>query len=183
MDLDLTQKLRHKMANRPRVRGRYNSSELYFITNGSTSPEKWLNSPERTTEELLKMWGGIGIHNQLEDLLGTEYSEKKVEIVYKGIVLVAKGDFFPPGLPNEVWEFKSSDKKMKEAKPWHNHQAKIYCSMFDKKQGVVYQPLQDKEGIYLKEIGRVDRDDKWFEVELEKLYQFHLRVEELWKSM
>lgn len=181
MDIDLTQRLRQKMANRPRVRGRYNSSELYFINNGSTSPSDWLNSPEKDMKQILMMWGGIGMHNQLEELLGRENSEKKTEIVYKDIVLVGKADYMPPGLKDRVWEFKTSDKRMANSKPWHDHQVKLYCSMFGKAHGDVYQPLQNDEGLYLKHLKTVDRDDKWFEQELEKLYQFHLKVEELWK--
>lgn len=180
MDIDLTQRLRLKMAPRPRVRGRYNSSELWFLINGGTSPQTWMNSPEKSMKELLAMWGGTGMHNQLEDLLGREHSERKAEVVYKDIVLVGKADFFPPGLPDTVFEFKSSDKKMKEAKPWHLHQVKLYCTMFAKAKGMVYQPMQNDDGLYLKHLGTVERDDKWFEGEMEKLYQFHLEVEKLW---
>ena len=183
MDIDLTQKLRQKMAGRSRVRGRYNSSELYFINNGSVTPEQWMNSPERSMKEILTMWGGIGMHNQLENLLGKEHSEKKAEFVYKGIVLVGKADFMPPHKTEQVWEFKTSERKMATSKPWHDHQVRLYCTMFDKKQGVVYQPLQNNDGLYLKHLKTVDRDDAWFESELEKLYQFHLRVEELWKAL
>ena len=178
-DIDLTAKFKQSMTFRPRVRGRYNSSELYYIIRGWTTPEQWLNPGEKSVEEMLTMWAGTGMHNQLERLLGTQFCEKKVEFVYKDIVLVAKADFMPPGLKDEVWEFKTSEKKMDKAKPWAEHQAKLYCSMFDKKQGVIYQPVQDKNGLYLKELGRVDRDDKWFEQQLEALYQFHLKVEEL----
>lgn len=181
MDVDLTPILKQKMCTRPRTRGRYNSSELYFINNGSTTPEQWLNSPERETNEILTMWAGIGAHNQLEDLLGRENCEKKAEIVYKGIILVAKADFIPPRTNDEVWEFKTSEKKMTKAKPWHEHQVKLYCTMFNKEKGLVFQPLQDKNGLYLKHLGTVQRDDAWFEKELEKLYQFHLKVEKLWK--
>ena len=68
MDINLTPKLKSKMNSRPRVRGRYNSSELYFINNGSTTPEQWLKQPERKVKEMLMMWNGIGIHNQLEQI-------------------------------------------------------------------------------------------------------------------
>lgn len=181
MDIDLTKKLRDSMAFRPRIRGRYNSSEVWGINNGYTTPEQWLNAQEKSTEELLTMWAGTGMHNQIERLLGTQFCEKKIELVYKDIVLVAKADFMPPEFQDEVWEFKTSENKMEKAKPWAEHQVKLYCSLFNKKQGVVYQPLQDKNGLYLKEIGRVNRDDKWFEEQLELLYGFHQKVEKLWK--
>lgn len=181
-DINLTKKFRDSMASRPRVRGRYNASELWGIINGYTTPEGWINPPEKTTEEMLKMWAGVGIHNQLSRIIGTQYCEKKVEFVYKDIVLVGKSDCLPPGFVNEIWEFKSSEKKMKSAKPWAIAQVHLYCSMFNKSVGVIYQPLSDDNGIYLKELGRIDRNDDWFERQLELLYIFHQKVELLWDS-
>lgn len=182
MDLNLTPKLIEKMNARPRTRGRYNSSELYFINNGSVTPEQWLNPPQREAKEILKMWDGIGIHNQLQDLLGLEYSEQKQIFVYRDIVIVGKADFTPPHLPDEVWEFKTSERKMTSSKPWHDHQVKQYCTMFGKDRGSIFQPVRNGDGIYLKHLKTVDRDDKWFESELEKLYEFHKKVEFLWEK-
>lgn len=125
------------------------------------------------------MWAGTGIHNQIESLLDSRYCEQKVELKYKDLTLVAKADYLPPE-ESVVWEFKSSEKLMEKMKPWAAHQAKIYCSMFHKEKGIIYQPLQDDNGIYLKELGSVTRDDAWAAAELEKLYAFHLKVEELW---
>lgn len=147
------------------------------------TPESWLHPKDKKMKDILNMWGGIGMHNQLEDLLGKEHSEEKKEIVYKGLTLVAKVDYLPPDKPDEVWEFKTSGKSMTTSKPWHDHQVKLYCSMFEKEHGLVYQPLQDDQGIYLKHLGTVDRDDVWFESELEQLYVFHQKVDRLWKGM
>lgn len=173
------------MASRSRVRGRYNSSELYFINHGvgklKITPEKWLHPEEKDMKQILNMWTGVGMHNQLEDLLGKADSEKKVEFVYKDIVLVGKADFLPP-TKDEAWEFKTSDRLMDKMKLWHSHQVGLYCSMFEKSIGVIYQPVQDDSGIYLKDIGRVKRDDEWFQAELELLYLFHQRVELVWKG-
>jgi hypothetical protein len=181
-DIDLTPILMSKMKSYPRKRGRYNSSELYFINSGATTPEQWLNPSEKKPEEVMKMWNGIGVHNQLEDLLGRRFSERKKEVIYRGIVLVGKVDYEPLQLPNEIWEFKSSSRKMSEPKEWHKHQTKLYLTMFGKDIGRVFQPVKNKEGIYLKHLGMVERDDKWFEAEMEKLYQFHLEVEKLWEE-
>lgn len=183
MDIDLTQKLRQKMSSRARMRGRYNSSELYFINAGLTTPEQWIKPPEKSMKEILTMWGGIGMHSQLEDLLGKDNCEAKKEIVYKGIVLVGKADYLPPLIPDEVWEFKTSDRAMKTSKEWHDHQVKLYCTMFDRNIGKIFQPVQNADGVYLKHLKTIARDDKWFEGELEKLYQFHLKVEEEWKKL
>lgn len=184
-DINLTARLKQKMGSRPRVRGRYNSSELYFINHGQgklkVTPESWLNQPDRPIKDILNMWSGIGLHNQLEELLGKEHSEKKVEYKYKDITLVGKADFMPPH-KDEVWEFKTSEKLMEEAKPWHISQVKLYTTMFEKPLGVIYQPIQDSDGVYLKHLGTVERDDEWVEKELELLYQFHLKIEKLWEA-
>jgi hypothetical protein len=132
-------------------------------------------------KELLTMWNGIGMHGQIEGLLGTENSEKKKEIFYQDLVLVGKADFMPPHLPEYVWEFKTSEKTMDKMKPWAEHQVKLYCSMFEKQYGSVFQPVGDADGIYLRHLGTVERDDTWFEEELKKLYEFHLKVEKLWE--
>jgi len=178
-DLDLTPLLKIKMAKRPRVRGRYNSSELYFINEGKLTPEEWINPKETDMQSVLRMWSGIGLHEQLEGLLGKEKSERKVEYQYKGMTLVGKVDYEPSA--EELWEFKTSDRKINNSKPWHDHQTKLYCSMFEKKMGAIYQPVKNKDGLYLKLLGSVTRDDEWFKEELDKLYAFHLKVEELWK--
>lgn len=188
MDINLTPILEKKMGTpRPRTRGRYNASELYAITHGFRSgkltPEQWLHAPKKTVKEILTMWGGIGIHNQIQDLLNPKYCENKVEFVYRDIILVAKADYLPPENPDEVWELKTSKKLMTEMKPWQRLQTKLYCTMFEKPVGVVYQPVQDDNGIYLKDIGRVGRDDGWFQEQLGLLYSFHLEVEKLWVNL
>lgn len=182
-DINLTPILIEEMKAHPRVAGRYNSSELYFISKGWTTPQKFLNPEERKIEEIIRMWKGIGMHNQLEKLLGEENCEKKREFRYKGIILVAKADYFPPDKPDEVWEFKTSDKLYSSAKPWHEHQAKLYTTMFEVDYGRIYQPVQDDNGLYLKCLGSVKRDDKWFQDQLEMLVNFDKRVEELRKTM
>jgi hypothetical protein len=68
---------------------------------------------------------------------------------------------------------------MDASKPWHEYQVKLYCTMFERPRGVVLQPVENKDGLYLKEIGYVTRDDQWFADEMAKLYAFHLTVEEI----
>lgn len=187
MDINLTPKLKQSMAGRSRIRGRYNSSEIYAINygfkSGKLTPEQWLHAQEKTVKEILTMWSGIGMHHQIQGLLGgRDYKEEKKEFHYKDIVVVAKADFMPPHLPDDVWELKTSEKSMDKAKPWALHQVKLYTTMFEKKRGSIYQPVQDDEGIYLKHLGSVERDDEWFMKEMSLLYDFHLKVEELWKK-
>ncbi len=185
MDIDLTDVLKQKMKPRARVRGRYNSSEIYAILVGfrghKMTPAEWMKSEPKEVKDLLNMWNGTGIHNQLEDLMGKEHSEKKIEYKYTGLTLVAKVDFMPPHKPDHIWEFKSSEKTMDKAKPWAEHQVKLYTSIFEKKFGSIYQPVQSPEGLFLKHLATVNRDDVWFMEQMEALYQFHLEVEKLWQ--
>ena len=106
--------------------------------------------------------------------------EQKKEYSYKDIILVGKVDYMPPNIPDEIWEFKTSEKKMVKSKPWQDHQVGLYCTMFERNYGIIYQPVQNEEGIYLKHLSMVERDDEWFEQELKKLYIFHQEVEKLW---
>lgn len=188
MDIDLTPRLRAKMTSRPRVRGRYNSSELYAILYGfgkkkrMMDPHEWMHPEPRQVKDMLNMWNGTMTHEHVQKLLKSELCEIKKEIKYKDITLVAKADYLPDHV-DEVWEFKTSEKLMDHMKPWQEHQAQVYTTAFERSRTVVYQPLQsDTHGIFLKDIGSVERDDEWFRAELEKLYQFHLTVEPLWQT-
>ena len=46
----------------------------------------------------------------------------------------------------------------------------------------MFQPVQNDQGLFLRHIGTVERDDTWFIAEIEKLYVFHLKVEEIWQE-
>lgn len=182
--VNITDKLVKSMAPYPRTIGRYSASEVYFIVNGLTTPEQWLNPPERTVKEMITMWNGTGMHNQIQGLLGGKNFQEEKRVVTLGkITVVGKADFLPEN-KNEVWEFKTSDRRMKEAKPWALHQTQLYCTMFEKETGRVFQPLvpKDKSGIYLGLLGEVKRDDAWFDGELSKLETFHEEVLKLVKS-
>lgn len=182
-DIDLTPKLKAKMVSRPRVRGRYNSSELYFLIGDKvppmfrTTPEKFLIVQDKDIKQCMDMWNGIGVHEQIQGFFNKANCEVKTEYFYEGMTLVAKADYIPPDESEPIHEYKSSAKLMKEMKPWHEYQAKLYCTLFKREKSVVYQPLQDENGIYLKAIGVVTRDDAWFEAQMKKLKEFHNKVE------
>lgn len=186
-DIDLTQKLTNSMAARPRTRGRYSASEVFFILSGKTTPEEWLHPSRRKLPEMFKMWDGSMIHGAVQELLRRGYEEEKREYSDFGITLVGKADYLPDardGVPNEneVWELKTSDKAMTIAKPWQIHQTKLYCSMFGKEKGKIFQPIRTDSTLGLKLIGEVGRDDVWFMEQINKLYDFHMKVEELWNK-
>jgi hypothetical protein len=56
----------------------------------------------------------------------------------------------------------------------------MYCSLFGKDNGKIFQPIRGKKSIKLKLIGEVTRDDEWFLEQAHKLLEFHERVEKLW---
>ncbi len=183
MDIDLTPQLRKKMASYPRKRARYNSSELYGIVNGWVTPETWMNPPERTPIEMYRMFSGTLVHDHTQRLLPAEGNEVKKEYTHRGITLVAKVDHLPRKEEDDsVWEIKTSENEMKKSKAWHDYQAKLYCTIFERPVSKVFQPVFNEQGYWLKLIGTVERDDKWFAEQIEKLMQFHFQLERLWDA-
>lgn len=187
MNIDLTPLLKERFKPYPRKRGRYNSSELWAITSKNRegkpylTPEQWLNPKQDDAEGLLRMWQGMIIHDHVQKLLPAETNEVKKEVPYKDMILVAKADNLPKD-SDEVWEFKTSATEMDKSKPWADYQCRLYTSIFERPKGIIYQPVQSTEGLYLKQIGEVYRDDVWFKKQLDALYLFHLKLETLWEA-
>lgn len=180
-DINLTPVLRSKMGmNRPRIRGRYNASELWAIANGYLTPEQYFSPKPRTVNDFMKMWSGIIVHEQVQKLLGQD-KEKKVEYKRDGVTLVAKADYLPGDIQDEVWEIKTSETEIDKAKPWFKYQTRLYCTMFNKKRGVIYQPVFSRDGLFLRDIGTVERDDDWFEKQIQVLLKFNEEVEKIWE--
>lgn len=188
-DINLTSLLLQRMQSYPRKRGRYSPSEIYGILYGfggkKTTPEEWMNPKPKAPKDAIKMWTGTIAHDQIQRLLKREGCEIKKEYPYRDIVLAGKADYHvdPLDPTSDIWEFKTADKIMEEAKDSHEHQAKLYCTMFDRPRTRIFQPLQTEDALFLKEIGVVTRDDEWFAGEMEKLYEFHLKVEPLWQKI
>lgn len=178
-DVDITQMLHDKLGKKVRKVGRYNCSDLYAIKAGWLTPEKFLDGEEVDFTGLMRMLSGIITHEKIQMLLEKDACEVKCEYPYKDIVLVGKADYLPPEYADEVWDFKTSEKIMTKAKPWGLAQIRAYCSMFKKDKGRIYQPVISDGKIILRDRGGVERDDKWFQEELENLYKFHLEVVKL----
>lgn len=179
-DIDLTKYIIARSKSYPRKRGRYSASEVFAILKGWTKPEDFLKPKQFDIESMLKMWRGNVAHDHIQKLLEKEgVAEEKREVRYKDIVLVGKADFLPNDA-SEVWEFKTSDVAMPKSKEWHDHQARLYTTMFARDKAIVLQPLQTKETLYLKALSEVTRDDDWFKEQMKKLYEFHLAVEPFW---
>lgn len=177
-DIDLTNLLFNKLGKKTRKVGRYNCSDLYAIEAGWLTPEKFLDGEPTDFTALMRMLSGIITHEKIQMMLEKDACEVKVEYPYKDIVLVGKADYLPPGI-DEVWDFKTSEKIMTKAKPWGLDQVKIYATLFKKKSGVIYQPVIENEKFVLKDRGRVERDDEWFNRKMEMLYGFHQEVVKL----
>lgn len=183
--LNLTSLLRQRLAPYPRTIGRYSSSELYYILNGEKTPEEWLNPKPFPLALLLAMWNGMIVHEYVQELLlGNGTNEQKFIHEHtlpdgEVITLVAKIDHLP-NTENTVWEFKTSKNELPEAKKEHEFQAKLYCTIAERPQGKIFQPVQHwKSGLFLQHIGTVERDDVWFQEQMKKLEEFHYKVKAL----
>jgi hypothetical protein len=181
--IDLTPALVKKMKSYARILGRYNASEIHSILKGYVTPEEWITAKPREPRELMKMYKGIHGHQMVQDLLKKNLCENKKVATYKDISIVAKADYLPDEqYIEEVWEFKTSDELMEEAKKSHEHQAKMYCTMFERPRGVVLQPVEGDNSFLLRRLGVVERDDAWFQKQCEELYKFHLQVVRVWNK-
>jgi len=177
-DIDLTEKLRAKLGTKYRKVGRYSVSDLYAMDAGWLTPYTWLHPEPVDFVGLTRMLNGIVMHEKIQMLYPKEDCEIKLVYKYKDIELVGKCDYLPKD-SMEIWDFKTSEKVMDKMKPWAKNQIKCYCTMFDREIGKIYQPIIKGEKLLLKDCGSVGRDDEWFQKQLEKLYQFHLKVLEL----
>lgn len=180
-DIDITPMLQNKLGKKYRKVGRYSVSDLYAIQARWLTPETWLHPEAPDFKGLMNMLNGIIVHEKVQMLYKKELCEIKVEYKYKDIVLVGKCDYLPEN-SMEIWDFKTSMQIMEKMKPWAKHQIKMYCTMFEREVGKIYQPQIRGQALVLKDCGTVDRDDEWFMKELEKLYQFHLKVKQIYEQ-
>ena len=186
--IDLTELLLASHSRGPREIGHYRASDLYAITHGYLTPEKFLKPDPIDFLGAFRMWQGTWRHKQVQELL-EKYGEEKYEIepertisLGEGVTLRGHADALSGS--QEVIEIKTSDKVRGQATAGHLYQARVYCSLFDRRVGIVVQPVfVEKDGnpvkVYLKEIGRVEKNEVWFQQQLEKLRAFHTAVTKL----
>lgn len=170
-DVDITDKLIDKFGTKYLKIGRYSVSAIYAIKQGWTKPEDFFNAPKNDMAGILRMYSGTLNHNFIEGLLPKDKCEIKKEYVYKDMVLVGKCDYLPND--EEVWDFKTSDTIMDKSKPWQVHQIRMYCTMFERATGSLFQPIIKDGRVVLKHLSTTKRDDEWFKKEVEELYEFH----------
>lgn len=179
-DIDLTPKLIERFGTKTRRIGRYSVSDIYAILAGWTKPEHFFEPQINDFVGIKRMWSGVINHDFIESLLEKEKCEQKIVYKYKDIEIVGKIDYLPND--EEVWDFKTSDGVMDKMKPWSGHQIRMYCSMFNRKFGKIYQPVLSDNRYVLKHLGTVERNDFWFQGECEKLYSFHEKLVEMQKG-
>ena len=187
MIIDLTPSLLDNARGYPKKLGRYSCSQIFKMLEASKLPwglpvEKYFEIEEPTLEGALRMYNGVQTHELVQKLLGSpEKNEVKFEYEYcpegseKPIfVVVGKVDRLED---DSVFEFKSSDKEFTKAKDYHEHQAKLYCTICDRPTAHIFQPIVKDNHFILREIGTVTRDDDWFAGEMRRLLNYHQRLE------
>ena len=180
--MDITELLLKRFAPQKQEIGKFNASSIYGITHRYTNIEEYLNGKQFSFIEAFRCWNGTAKHNQIQELFEglEEYEiEKRAEYKYKDFVVVGKADLLTK---DQIIEIKTSQDLMSEAKPWALYQCKIYCSLFDRTKGIIVQPIIKGSSIELKELGVVEKDDKFFQKELVKLENFHKQVLEYVKE-
>lgn len=175
--------------NTKRKPNRYSCSEIYPILNNWITPEQYLFDEEIDFTGAFRMWQGTGKHKQMEELMkfmGYE-TEVKKEVQVGDLTIVGIADYLTE---TEVIDFKTSSELYDKAKAWHLAQVKLYCTLFEKEEGVIQQPIYKERKEYnrmgklksvpyelcLKEIGRVKRNDDWFMSQIDKLEEFNSKV-------
>lgn len=172
----------------PKV-GRYSISQIYSYINGWTTPKQYLEGETFDFVSSFRMWEGTAKHKQIEPLmerLGYEVELKK-EYDCGEFVIVGMADYLKD---NIVADLKTSREIIGEAKKWSLFQVKIYCTVFERDYGIIFEPkvkmgsVPNPRGIakdcivdlWLDNIGTVERNDKWFEAQMLKLSEFHKAV-------
>ena len=173
------------------VVGRYSASQIYAILEGWTTPKDFLEGEIKEFEEAFNLWNGTEKHKSVEGLmkiLGYE-TELKKEHQCKDFMIVGMADYLTE---KEVADLKTSIELIGEAKKWSLFQLKLYCTIFQKERGIIYEPVikieqkPNKMGFpkpkvtdfYLRNIGETKRDDKWFETIVKKLNIFHEQLKQ-----
>lgn len=156
------------------VIGRYSMSKLWAINNGYLKPEDYIKGEPITPEGARRMKLGTKKHELLEELFPEYETEVKKEMKVKDFEIVGIADILDLE-GNNVIDFKTSD-KLKEAKSWDEYQVKIYCTLFERPEGLILQPVYKGNNHYLKLITKVVRDDSWFSVQMDKLEKFHNKL-------
>lgn len=171
MIINLTPKFLEIQTFKPPVIGRYHISGLWGVLNGYDTVEQFVKGKAIDFPTALKMKMGILKHQLVQECLEGWELERKVEfhIPNTNIIIVGKCDAIKG---NTILEIKTSDHLISEAKRWHIWQVKMYLPMFNVENGIILQPIV-KNGLFLKSIGEIKKNDKWFNNQLDKIIELH----------
>jgi CRISPR/Cas system-associated exonuclease Cas4 (RecB family) len=163
-EINLTDYLRGE--KRERKLNRFSVSELYYLLAGWTTVEEYLKGKEFTIKNLWEMKLGELKHQWIQDFLKKDY-ECEIKKVYKvdDLEIVGKADLIAKDHGIEIKTGKARDKASRS----QEFQARMYCTIFEKPVFYIMQPYHNHEKAYLKTIGVVHRNDKWFETQINKI--------------
>lgn len=171
-EIDLTSYLRGE--KKQRIKNRFSCSEIYYLINGYTSIKDYLEQPERSVEEYWTMRQGNLKHEWIQNYLKKDYQvELKKEIKIDEIEIVGVADLLCKDYGIEIKTGKMREKANKS----HEHQAKLYCTLFEVPKFYIMQPILTKDNrAVLREIGMVERDDKWFNKQVDKIKEIYKKI-------
>ena len=166
--------------------GRYPLSQLWGIKEGYMTPGEYVEGEDYDFTSAYNIWNGVAKHSMLEDLFGKydynveEKKVKEIEVNGSKFEIVGKADIQDLVDDESVEDFKTSVNLI-EGKPWSNYQVKIYCTVFEKPKGYILQPrIKKVKGkvvdAWLEVLSEVERDDDWFNKQMEELEKFHCKV-------
>lgn len=175
--IDLTGRLLDSYNKNPKqnVIGRYSVSKLYSMLGADwLPPEKYLSTEPVDFEGAMNMWNGTWKHQMVQSLL-PEY-QKEIKKVMK--FNIDGQQFEIVGMCDAIaddhgLEIKTSSKLHTDSKRWHDHQARIYCTMFEREVFKVVQPVVSKDKVQLNILKEIKRNDTWFNKEMVKLAAYH----------
>ena len=168
--IDLSESLCKQYQSRPRKISRYYVSDVWAIEKKYLTVEKFLSPQKDSWLDCYRKWSGKWKHQQVQELLTDYEHETKKEYHHNDWVLVGKSDALKD---DHGLEIKTGDTIKDKAKQWHEYQARIYCTLFERPIWYIVQPIVKGESIILKTIGEVKRNDKWFQKRLEVIDSFH----------
>ena len=170
MKIDLTKHLLREP--KKRQLNRFSISELYYLLAGWTKLEDYVNGKQFTPQEAWVMQLGSLKHAWTQEHLKTiGYDvEIKKELKIGDIELVGVADALTK---DHGLEIKTSDKLKVQASRAHEYQARMYASLFNVPLFYVMQPVMNSEKAYLKTIGEVKQNKKWFEKEVVRIQEFY----------
>jgi CRISPR/Cas system-associated exonuclease Cas4 (RecB family) len=152
---------------------RFSCSEIYYLINGYTPIKEYIEGKKRKVEEYWDMTLGKIKHQWIQECLKNDYHvELKKEIKIDEIEIVGMADLLTKDYGIEIKTGKLRDKSTKA----HEHQAKLYCTLFEVPKFYIVQPVISNDKAILKEIGIVYRDDKWFANQVSKIKKIYQEI-------